>query len=174
MADFTARVGDRAFRLAASRRGGVRAVAFEETGRVAEVFGTGAIRRVSIDGRTFEACVVPAGRPAVADRGEARYDVTIGGRLFAVSLADPLRTAADGARAAGADGPAEIRAVMPGKIVEILVGAGAKVAAGQGLVVVEAMKMENEITAPRPGTVGQIKVRSGEAVEAGALLVVLE
>jgi biotin carboxyl carrier protein len=174
MADVTARVGGRAFRVAAGGRGAVRTVVLEETGRVAEVSGSGAIRRISIDGRTFEACVVPAGRPSGADRGDVRYDVTIAGRLYAVSLVDSLRSTGDGARAAGTDGPSEIRAVMPGKVVEVLVGAGATVAAGQGLVVVEAMKMENEITAPRPGTVSQVKVRSGEAVEAGALLVVLD
>jgi biotin carboxyl carrier protein len=63
---------------------------------------------------------------------------------------------------------------MPGKVVRVLVGAGDLVAAGAGLVVVEAMKMENELRAPRPGRVLETAVREGQAVETGALLVVLE
>jgi biotin carboxyl carrier protein len=63
---------------------------------------------------------------------------------------------------------------MPGKVVRVLVGSGEETAAGQGLVVVEAMKMENELRAPRPGRVLEVAVSEGQAVETGALLVVLE
>ena len=62
---------------------------------------------------------------------------------------------------------------MPGRVVRVLVAAGADVAAGQGLVVVEAMKMENELRAPRAGRVAEVAVREGEAVDAGALLAVI-
>ncbi len=70
-------------------------------------------------------------------------------------------------------GPARLSAPMPGRVVRILASAGEAVEAGQGLVVVEAMKMENELRAPRAGRVEQVAVREGQAVEAGALLVVI-
>ncbi len=59
---------------------------------------------------------------------------------------------------------------MPGKVVAVLVEAGARVERGQGLLVIEAMKMENEIAAPRAGTVADVRVKPGQAVEAGELL----
>jgi biotin carboxyl carrier protein len=62
---------------------------------------------------------------------------------------------------------------MPGRVVRVLAAEGAGVEAGQGLVVVEAMKMENELCSPRTGRVEQVAVREGQAVEAGALLVVI-
>ena len=79
---------------------------------------------------------------------------------------------------AGAGGhPPGVRtlvAPMPGKVVKVLVKPGDAVAARQGLVVVEAMKMENELRAPKAGTVSEVKVSEGESVEAGAILVVIE
>ena len=63
---------------------------------------------------------------------------------------------------------------MPGKVVAILVEPGAAVARGQGLLVIEAMKMENEVAAPRDGTVQEIRVQPGQTVEAGELLAVVE
>jgi biotin carboxyl carrier protein len=65
-------------------------------------------------------------------------------------------------------------APMPGRIVKVLVKAGDRVARGQGLVVVEAMKMENELRAPREGTVAAVRVSEGMSVEASAVLVVVE
>jgi biotin carboxyl carrier protein len=62
---------------------------------------------------------------------------------------------------------------MPGKVVAVLAATGTEVEAGAGLVVVEAMKMANEITAPRKGTVKTVAVSPGDAVETGALLVVI-
>jgi biotin carboxyl carrier protein len=62
---------------------------------------------------------------------------------------------------------------MPGKIVRVLAEVGQRVAAGQGLVVMEAMKMENELGSPRDGLVHELPVREGQAVEAGALLAVV-
>jgi biotin carboxyl carrier protein len=62
---------------------------------------------------------------------------------------------------------------MPGRVVRVLAAAGTEVAAGQGLVVVEAMKMENELRAPHAGRVAELTVREGQAVEAGATLAVI-
>jgi biotin carboxyl carrier protein len=71
-------------------------------------------------------------------------------------------------------GPSEVRAPMPGRIVKVLVGAGDIVSAGQGVAVVEAMKMENEVRAPRSGKVREVRVAQGTLVEARAVLVVIE
>jgi biotin carboxyl carrier protein len=62
---------------------------------------------------------------------------------------------------------------MPGRVVRVLRAPGAEVAAGEGLVVIEAMKMENELRSPRAGRVQEVAVREGQAVEAGALLMVV-
>jgi biotin carboxyl carrier protein len=63
---------------------------------------------------------------------------------------------------------------MPGKVVKLLVKPGDAVKAGDGVIVVEAMKMENELKAPAPGTVKEIRVAEGKAVAAGEVLVVIE
>lgn len=73
----------------------------------------------------------------------------------------------------GADGPRAIRAPMPGRIVKVLVKPGDAVAARQGVVVVEAMKMENELRAPRAGVVADVRASAGMSVEANAVLVTL-
>jgi biotin carboxyl carrier protein len=75
---------------------------------------------------------------------------------------------------ASAAGPQRLAASMPGKIVRVLVKAGDAVCARQPLVVVEAMKMENEMRAGRDGTVAEVHAREGYSVEAGALLLVIQ
>jgi biotin carboxyl carrier protein len=70
-------------------------------------------------------------------------------------------------------GPERVAAPMPGKVVRLLVGRGEAVAQGQGLAVVEAMKMENELRARRAGTVLDVLVREGASVEAGAAVMVI-
>jgi biotin carboxyl carrier protein len=72
------------------------------------------------------------------------------------------------------NGPRQVTAPMPGKIVKVLVKTGDTVAARQGVVVVEAMKMENELRAPRAGIVAQVNVTEGASVEAGAILIVID
>ncbi|MDQ6795942.1 MAG: hypothetical protein M3067_14230 [Chloroflexota bacterium] len=71
------------------------------------------------------------------------------------------------------DGAAEVRAIMPGRVVSVSVAVGDSVTAGQELLVVEAMKMQNELRAPRAGTVERLAVAAGQAVELGDLLAVL-
>ena len=75
---------------------------------------------------------------------------------------------------AAAAGPQKITAPMPGRIVRLFVQPGDAVKAGQGLVVVEAMKMENELRAGRDGTVAEVHAREGLSVDAGALLIVIQ
>jgi biotin carboxyl carrier protein len=138
--------------------------------------------RVTLDGRELSVDAVPLGRMTsllvdgrshdVAVEAETDgYRVHFPGRSVRVELVDAARGAAAPARRA--HGPARLTAPMPGRVVRVLVDAGAEVAAGQGVVVVEAMKMENELRSPRAGRVEQVAVREGQAVEAGALLLVI-
>jgi biotin carboxyl carrier protein len=78
------------------------------------------------------------------------------------------------ASAAHADGEQRILAPMPGRIVRVLAAVGDEVALRQPVVVIEAMKMENELRAPKAGRVKEVAVESGASVEAGRLLVVIE
>jgi len=74
----------------------------------------------------------------------------------------------------GARGAGAVRAPMPGKVVKTLVKAGDQVSAGQGIIIIEAMKMENELRTASDGTVKEIRVSEGDAVEAGENLVLIE
>ncbi|MBV9770265.1 MAG: hypothetical protein JOZ32_11890 [Bryobacterales bacterium] len=95
------------------------------------------------------------------------------GRQFAVEVRDP-RDTSRGSRSSLGSGRQNVAAPMPGKVIRVLVEVGDSVAVGQGLVVVEAMKMQNEMKASRPGRVAEIRARAGETVGAGETLVVLE
>jgi biotin carboxyl carrier protein len=101
------------------------------------------------------------------------YRVLVGGDEFVVELHEAGR-ATGAAVARGPAGPTRLLAPMPGRIVRVLVEAGQQVEAGQGLVVMEAMKMENELRAPRAGRVAEVHALEGRAVETGALLAVVE
>jgi biotin carboxyl carrier protein len=93
---------------------------------------------------------------------------------YEVALTDPKRLR--GARGAGAEtsGRAQVTASMPGKVVRVMVEVGATVEAGDGLVVVEAMKMQNELKSPKGGTVVEVRAGAGATVNAGDVLVVVE
>jgi len=99
--------------------------------------------------------------------------VEMAGRRQQLELRDP-RNGVAGNSAAQRAGQAILKAPMPGKVVRILVAEGDSVEAGQGLVVVEAMKMQNEMKAPRAGLVKSIKTKEGATVAAGEGLVVIE
>jgi pyruvate carboxylase subunit B len=108
--------------------------------------------------------------------GRGRFSLWVDGYRFEAEALDERRRALrdlTGA-AAGPSGPAPIVAPMPGLIVRINVAAGDTVEAGQGVVVMEAMKMENELRATAAGKVRSVDVTPGTAVEKGALLVSLE
>ena len=140
----------------------------------AEVAGLGALRTVRLDGLGVEAAIWPAPGTEAGPRGVRAYDVALGSRIVPVRLIDPLRHGDRAVDEAGEEGTIEVRAVMPGKVAAVLVEEGAEVEAGAGLLVIEAMKMENEITAPRAGRVASIRATTGDAVDSGALLAVLE
>lgn len=120
------------------------------------------------DGQVFDCRV--EGQPA---SGKV-VEVLVGTDQYAVTLTDPKRL--PGAAAAGAhgDGAARIVAPMPGKVVRVLVAKGGAVEAGAGIVVVEAMKMQNEMKAPKAGTVVTLNVEVGTTVNGGDVLAVIE
>ncbi|HJQ84580.1 MAG TPA: biotin/lipoyl-containing protein [Candidatus Binatia bacterium] len=109
---------------------------------------------------------------SVTSRGD-EFQVVVGGLTHRLRLLDE-RAARRRERAGGGDGAREVRAAMPGKVVAVLVEAGATIERGQGLLVLEAMKMENEIASPRNGKIVEIRVKPGQAVEAGELLLRIE
>ncbi len=100
-------------------------------------------------------------------------EVTIAGHSFLIEVDDPRRWKPF-RHSGNARGRAPITAAMPGKIVRLLVAVGDDVVAGQGIVVVEAMKMQNELKAPRDGRVTAIEVSENDSVNAGAVLATIE
>jgi acetyl/propionyl-CoA carboxylase alpha subunit len=100
-------------------------------------------------------------------------EVWVKGRRLEFRIYDP-RDRARTERSFAASGPRELRALMPGKVVKLLVREGDEVSAGMGLIVVEAMKMQNEMKSPKDGRVRRIHVGEGAAVGAGETLLVIE
>ena len=100
--------------------------------------------------------------------------VHVNGTPVPVERRSRRRATAAGAAADTTNGPVSIAAPMPGRVVKVLVSPGDSVAARQGLIVIEAMKMENELRAPRAGIVTAVKVAPGAPVEAGIVVVVIE
>jgi biotin carboxyl carrier protein len=101
-----------------------------------------------------------------------RHEISFGNDIVHVELRDPLALRRQ--RRDDAGGSGRLKAIMPGRIVRVLVKTGDEVTRGSGLLVLEAMKMENEIMAPCDGTVSEVFVADGETVESGAPLVTIE
>jgi len=110
---------------------------------------------------------------ARVSRNHTGFIVDLDGQVLPIALEDP-RELRKGARHHGRHGRADISAPMPGKVVRILVAAGDTVEEGQGLIVVEAMKMQNELKAPKDGKVIAIAAREGANIAPGQVLVTLE
>ena len=101
-------------------------------------------------------------------------NIAVGSTRFAAEVRDPRSLRSRRARADATEGPKRISAPMPGKVVRLLVAEKAQVEAGQGLVVIEAMKMQNELKSPKKGVVQKILVDEGSAVNPGDTLVIVE
>ena len=99
-------------------------------------------------------------------------EISVNGRVFRVEVFDP-RGLRSRERGGESQGPRKIVAPMPGRVIRVLVEANQNVEAGQGLIVVEAMKMQNEMKSPQAGTVVEVKTAPGAAVTAGEVLVVI-
>ena len=121
---------------------------------------TPGVYSIILGGRPYEAHVTT--RPDAADSCR----VKVGAREFVVEVRDP-RARRNKESAGLREGPQELLAPMPGKIVKVLVSENQQVDAGEGLVVIEAMKMQNELRAPRAGRVERIYVVEGAGVETG-------
>jgi biotin carboxyl carrier protein len=100
--------------------------------------------------------------------------VNVGNNQFEVNLIDPKRLRSSASGDVAADGVAQIKTAMPGKVVRILVEEGAEVLQGDGILIVEAMKMQNEMKSPKDGIVKEIKVKEGTTVNAGDVLAIIE
>ncbi len=115
---------------------------------------------VLIGGRSYE---------VIASGGEVR----VNGRVYAVEVFDPRSLRGRKTGGAG-EGRQNVAAMMPGKVIRVLVSVGDAVEAGQGLIVVEAMKMQNEMKSPKAGRVAELKTKADATVAAGEVLIVIE
>jgi biotin carboxyl carrier protein len=107
-------------------------------------------------------------------KAQEGFEVSLHGRHYAVTIVDPKRLRSGQGSDRHHHGLAELRAPMPGKVVRVHIEAGATVEKGAGVVVVEAMKMQNEMKSPRAGVVVSINVKPGDTVNAGDVLAVIE
>jgi biotin carboxyl carrier protein len=119
---------------------------------------------ILMDGAAFEARV---------ENAPTGLGVTIGPSEFLVALRDPRKWSPSRGGALETEGRQRVIAPMPGRVVRILVKTGERVEAGQGVAVVEAMKMQNEVRSPKSGTVERLLVSENQAVSAGEGLVII-
>jgi biotin carboxyl carrier protein len=160
----SAKAGQQLLEVTIARENGVYVVEVDGVRHEADVHKLeGDFFSILTGGKSYDVSVEPT---------RDGYRVRHGATEKLVTLSDPGRQARDGMR--DSQGPASVESVMPGKVVRLLVNEGDTVEEGQGLVVVEAMKMENEIGAPKAGRISSIAVEPGQTVEAGAALLVIE
>ena len=119
---------------------------------------------ILMEGRSFEVRI---------ESGAQGYYAAVNGRRYSIQVRDPRRLSRGGGSLA-VTGRQKVTSPMPGKVVRVLVQEGDEVTAGQGLVVVEAMKMQNEIRSPKAGRVVAVMVKEGAAVGGGEALVEVE
>jgi len=136
-----------------------------------------------LDGRTIEIDVraVSAGVLSIIREGKsylvrqgANGAIIVGEWVYEVLIADPRSWRSRQMSSGGTSGPQRLTASMPGKVVRILTTPGAHVKVGQGIAVIEAMKMQNELRSPRDGRINAILVKEGGAVNAGEVIAVVE
>lgn len=100
--------------------------------------------------------------------------VSVGANNFEIKLTDPKRLRSGAGDSGAAGGSAEIKTAMPGKVVRVLVEQGAEIKQGEGVIIVEAMKMQNEMKSPKDGIVKEIRAAEGSTVNAGDILAIIE
>jgi biotin carboxyl carrier protein len=120
---------------------------------------------ILLDGQSFEMCVTPS------PNGQLKLQT--GAQEFTAEVIDPRAWSGRRHGSVEAEGRQQIVAPMPGKVVRVLVKVGDHVEAAQGLLVVEAMKMQNEIRSPKSGTVERVLAKEGQLVNAGEVLCVV-
>ena len=152
-----------------------------------EIENQGSTWQCSVDGKKYEIDASLTARDVLSVLvGGKAYEVKreyslsgethviIGSERFAAEVRDPRSLRSRKAAAGVGEGPQKIAAPMPGKVVRIMVQQGAEVEAGQGIMVVEAMKMQNEVKSPKAGRVVSVSAGEGQTVTAGAVLAVIE
>ncbi len=137
-----------------------------ETVHVDAVKSSPSVYSVIEDGKQFEV--------VIDEKGSHGFDVLAGGRIFHLEAFDERTKLLSASAAAAVSGPQRVEAEMPGKVVKVSHAAGDGVAEGEGVMILEAMKMENEIPSPIDGVVTELGVAEGDTVEAGALLFTVE
>jgi biotin carboxyl carrier protein len=154
-----------------------------KTKHVVELEKEGSSYKVSLDGQPVDADVILSAPNAVsvilngsafevhiAPSPDGTYKLQTGMHEFQADVRDPRAWRGRHSGGMEAEGRQQIVAPMPGKVVRLLVRVGDEVEAGQGLVVVEAMKMQNEIRSPKKGKVERLQAKEGQAVNAGDVL----
>jgi biotin carboxyl carrier protein len=134
--------------------------------------GVGGRYSLIIEGKSYEVFARRSNKP---DEGDGQtYEIQIAGQLFEVYVEDEReKTLAGAAKSPHANGEAMVRAPMPGLVVGIPLEVGTSVARGQAVIVLEAMKMENDLPSPIAGTIKEVRVGKGQAVNQGDVLVVI-
>jgi biotin carboxyl carrier protein len=153
--------------------------------RIVEISRAGGGLHFALDGRSLEADAfeIAPGIYSILIGGqsfEARVDstggalrVSVAGREYAAEIVDPRQWKCYRSGAIEVEGRQQVIASMPGKVVRVLAAAGDIVEAGKGLVVIEAMKMQNEVRSPKSGTVERMLVTEGQAVNSGDVLAIV-
>src|SRR5262245_13899978 len=156
--------------------GTVHRIAFEPSGEKLRILVDGREHLVDargFDGFFYSLLIGERSYEVTVEENEDGYRVQLGTEAIQILRLDPLRPA----RQKGGPGrrsATRIRSIMPGKVSRILVKPGDTVSEGQPLLVIEAMKMENEVSAPFAGKVASVPVEAGSTVEVGTELLILE
>jgi biotin carboxyl carrier protein len=154
--------------------------------RSVEVMHSGERARWTIDGSELDADAVEVSpgiysiliggkslEARVEAKGDSQLRVTVASREYEATIRNSRKWKRDRAAGAEAEGRQQVTTPMPGKIVLVLMKTGDAVDAGQGIVVVEAMKMQNEIRSPKSGTVERLLVVAGQTVNAGEVVAIV-
>lgn len=130
--------------------------------------------RSAADGHTYLLSLANRIYECRVTTGTDEMEIAVGNQIYHAHVSDPRALPTGAAATDAAGGRARLTASMPGKIVRVMTEQGARVEAGESLVVVEAMKMQNEMKAPKSGTVVELHAEAGATVQAGDVLVVVE
>ncbi len=169
MTKYHTRIGERSYDVTVAGEGRAPAVTVDGAAAAVDFYevARGAIYSLILDGHSYELWV---------RKEDAGYAVFVAGHTLAVQVEDERQRRSRelrGATAARGPATAEVKAPMPALVLDVMVAPGDEVAEGQGLCVLEAMKMENLMRAPRAGVVKEVKVTKGQGVALNDVLVVI-
>ena len=169
MINLQAEISGDPYELRLQRNGGLVSAEIGGRGYEVEVYNPSADELILRHGTQVYHC-----RVQTNSKQRDVFDVELRGSNFTVQLVDPKRLRGQQSAGAHDHGSARIVASMPGKVVRLLVDVGAQVEAGAGIVVVEAMKMQNEMKSPKAGIVTSLNAQPGATVNAGDVLAEIE